>query len=68
MKPRALKIRRLEWERPKIIVASCLPEALGDCVGGSTQVTGTGGGCFNGNNTGGSTAGGHVCQNGNTQP
>jgi hypothetical protein len=68
MKPQALKTRQLEWERPEIITASCLQDALGDCVGGSTQVTGTGGGCFNGNNTLGTAPGGHVCQTGNTQP
>ena len=68
MRPQAHETKRLEWERPTILCAASLADALGDCVGGSTEITGTNGGCFNGNNTLGTAPGGHVCQAGNTQP
>jgi len=67
MRSKTLNSERLQWARPQIIAASCLPDALGDCVGGSTEITGPQGGCFNGQNTGGSTFGDHYCSTGGSE-
>lgn len=49
------------WERPKILATSKLPDVLGDCTGGLTELATS---CENGGNTG--TAG-HTCQVGDIQ-
>ncbi len=50
-----------KWVAPQVLDLGALPEGLGHCVGGSTEVdTGPGQGCFNGQKTSG-LGPGHAC-------
>jgi len=53
------------WERPTVLMAGALPDALGDCTGGQTQITS---GCQNGDVTTVATVplGNHRCNSGGT--
>ena len=49
-----------KWEAPKMLTLNSLPQALGNCMGGSSQEPLA---CHNGEVTSGSGVG-HHCQNG----
>jgi hypothetical protein len=53
------------WERPEVLVAGVLPDALGDCTGGQTEIAT---GCADGDVTTVATVplGNHYCNNGGT--
>jgi hypothetical protein len=65
------KDAKLKWEMPMIFSMGGLPEAWGNCVGGSTEVAGT---CGSGQSTGssgdycatGDQPGEHKCTNGSS--
>jgi len=57
-------MQRQTWERPRILATHALPDALGDCVDGATEIVGLG--CVDGSVTGpGTGAGPHTCNTGN---